>query len=182
MITLDLIEKTKVFAQIDGPKLGHINIANDAGQKISQALQANSDIVLLGTLLMDCALGTAIKQGNMPEHIKMSHDSANNFLNQDTDIGPEEKQSVLNCILEHHGSQNFSSLESEIVCNADCYRFASIPGFYFALTQFDRDLVPDMTLLFKTKFQEKASLLTLDFAKDDLKDQINTITNFVKYI
>ena len=182
MITQNLISKAQDFAKINGPQVGHLDIANEAGQKIAQNLSANKDIVLLGTLLMDCALGIAIKHGKLPEHIKMSHDAAKDFLDQDSDITSGEKLSVFNCILEHHNGKDFSSLESEIVCNADCYRFASIPGFYFALTHFDQNLTPNMPEFFKSKFIEKNNLITLDFVKQDLKEQINIINNFIQYL
>lgn len=182
MISANLISRATELAKINGPLPGHLDIANNAGQKIATILKANKDIILLGTLLMDCAIGTAIKEKRLSDHIQMSHDIAKQLLDQDEDITTDEKQNVLSCILEHHGAKNFYSLESEIVCNSDCYRFASVPGFYCAMTQFEEISGFNMTDLFKSKFIEKTNAITLDFVKDDLNEQISTIRSFVSYI
>jgi hypothetical protein len=182
MITSLLISKIQKFALIDGPIEQHQIIANDTGQRIAIKMNANKDIVLLGTLLMDCVIGIAIKENKLSEHVEMCFVKAKEFLDQDPDISTEEKNNVLACVREHHGVSKFYSLESEIVCNSDCYRFASVKGFYYTIKNFrsmpDTDFIP----LIKTKFSEKKSCVTLDIVKQELKDELIVIENYLKLL
>jgi hypothetical protein len=182
MITESLISSIREFAKIDGPLDGHQVVANDAGQLLADKLSANKDIVLLGTLLMDCVIGIAIKEKRLPEHVSMCHQKAKELLDNDPNISHEEKENVLFCVLEHHGVPKFSTLESEIVSNADCYRFASISGLYVVLHQFSEVPGVDFKNFIKAKINEKVTGITLDLVKNELKDQITTINNFVKYL
>ena len=83
-------------------------------------------------------------------------------------------------MLEHHGVGKFHSLESEICCNADCYRFISIKGFSYAM-RFLRDMpFSDLVNLLENKSKEKWKALTLDICKKELKTQYNLITSFLE--
>lgn len=182
MITPELISKCDELAKRGGPMIWHYNVANDAGQKISANLQADQNIVLLGTMLMDCDILNAISQNRMPDHIKMSYDAAKSVLDQDRDITTIEKEKILKSILEHHGNIGFSGLESEIVCNADCYRFASVPGLYSAQRYFREMENDEFIKLMKVKFKEKSEAITLDFVKSDLKEDLVIISNYLSLL
>lgn len=182
MITPQLISKIKEFTKIDGPMETHQQIANEAGQRIAEKLNADSNIVLLGTLLMDCVIGIAIKENRLADHVVMCHQKTKELLDLDPDITNVEKNNVLACVLEHHGVPKFSTLESEIVCNSDCYRFSSIKGTFFFFRYFRQ--MPDSELinLIKIKFQEKRNAITLDIVKDELKDQLIAIENYINLL
>lgn len=182
MITQNLISKVREFAKIDGPQLPHQEVSNEAGQRIATELNANKDIVLLGTLLMDCVIGVAIKENRLAEHIQMCLNKAEEILDLDNEITIDEKENILACVKEHHGSEKFYSLESEIVCNADCYRFASVKGFYVALHFFGEMINTNMIELYRSKVKEKSDAITLEFVKQDLKEQIILVNNFCKYL
>lgn len=182
MISPALIQKCDVLAKKGGPMIWHYNIANDAGQKIATNLHADLNIVLLGTMLMDCDILQAIAQNRMPDHIKMSCDAAKSILDQDGDITEPEKEKILKSILEHHGNIGFSGLESEIVCNADCYRFASVQGLYSAQRYFRNMENDEFIKLLKTKFKEKSYAITLDYVKDDLKKDLDIINNYLSLL
>lgn len=182
MITQKLISTIRDFAKIDGPMETHQLVANEAGQKIAENLRANKDIVLLGTLLMDCVIGIAIKENRMSDHVAMCHQIAKELLDNDPDINLEEKENVLSCVLEHHGVPKFSTLESEIVCNADCYRFASIKGTFLFFRYFRQ--MPDIELisLINVKYLEKKSAITLNLVKEELKEQFPVIENYINLL
>ncbi|MBI2464993.1 hypothetical protein HYV64_02520 [Candidatus Shapirobacteria bacterium] len=182
MITSSLISSVREFAKVDGPMETHQLIANEAGQKISQLLHADPNIVLLGTLLMDCVIGIAIQENRMAEHVSMCQHKAKELLDQDPDITPEEKNNVLACVLEHHGVPKFTTLESEIVCNSDCYRFASVKGFYYSLRYFRQMPDENFISLVKVKFNEKRNCVTLDIVKNELKYQFIAIENYLNLL
>lgn len=182
MITQNLISKIQEFAKIDGPIENHQLIANETGQRLAENLNANKNIVLLGTLLMDCVIGVAIKENRLSDHVQMCLDKAKEILDLDTEISAEEKENILACVKEHHGVQKFYSIESEIVCNSDCYRFASVKGMFYTLRYLrampDADFIP----LIKAKFNEKKNCVTLDIVKNELKDQFTAINNYLNLL
>ncbi len=62
MISKEIIKKTKEFGfaqtkEYKRPAVFGIDLANKKGQKLSEVLGVDKDIVLMGTLLMDCRLG-----------------------------------------------------------------------------------------------------------------------------
>jgi len=180
MITNNLISTVKAFIPEYGPMIQHQQLSDNKGQELAQELKADSKIVLLGTMFMDCKIALAIKENRLPEHIQMSHDAAKEILDQDSDITPEEKENVLHCVLEHHGIPKFYSLESEICCNADCYRFASVKGFFYTIRYFRQTPDPEFIQILKNKFFEKSHAITLDIVKEELKEGIETIDKFIK--
>ena len=72
------------------------------------------------------------------------------------------------------------SLESEIYCNADCYRFASIKGFIGGL-RFTRDTpLNDLIRLLEAKANEKWNALSLNICKKELKSERKQIKQIIK--
>lgn len=156
------------------PPIPILNLSTEKGKMIAKELGANIDIVEAGTLLMDCMLGQAIKENRLADHVKMSFDKANELLEKSS-LSQEEKENIRHCVLEHHGIEKFYSLESEICCNADCYRFISIKGFVHQI-KYGRDMsFEDMVSLLKKKVDEKWNALSLDIAKKELESEHETL-------
>lgn len=161
------------------PPVPLIDLATNVGKKIAKELNANIDIVEAGTLLMDCVLGQALKENRGSEHVQMSLDKANKLLNESS-LSEEEKENIRHCIQEHHGVNKFYSLESEICCNADCYRFISIKGFILSI-KYGREMsFEDLIILLKNKVDEKWDALSLDISKKELASQYESIIEFLK--
>jgi hypothetical protein len=62
MVPSQLIETVREFVyseaeKYDAPSLFHLELTNEKGQWLAKNLQADKDVILLGTLLMDCKLG-----------------------------------------------------------------------------------------------------------------------------
>jgi len=156
------------------PPIPIIDLSTETGKRIARELGANIEIVEAGTLLMDCALGQALKENRREEHIKMSLEKANELFDKFS-LTEEEQENIRHSILEHHGSSKFYSLESEICCNADCYRFISIRGFIYQI-RYGRDMsFESMVDLLNEKVNEKWNALSLDISKNELKNQYNLI-------
>ena len=171
------VEKTGMPVKV------HVDLATEVGKRLAKELGANVDIVEAGTLLMDCALGQALKENRQSEHVKMSADKANELLDQSS-LSKKEKENILYCVMEHHGVGKFFSLESEICCNADCYKFTSIKGFIVTL-RYTRDMpFENLILLLRNKVDEKWNALSLDVCKKELTSQhkiiIEMLTHFPK--
>lgn len=180
----NFIEKIKEFAYSEQERTGmplkqHIDLSCEKAKELTDKLNADVDIVTAGTLLMDCVIGTAIQEGRITEHVQMCLNKTNEFLDS-VELLEDVKENIRHCVSEHHGVDKFYSLESEICCNADCYRFASTKGFFYTV-RFLRDMpVDEFIKLLRNKFNEKREALTLDVCKNELKDELITIDDFIK--
>lgn len=165
-------------AQTGMPLKMHVDLSVLKGQEIASKLGANLQIVEAGTLLMDCMIGQAVKAGKIQDHIEMSLAKTNEILST-SGLDMATQENIRHCVLEHHGVSKFYSLESEICCNADCYRFASIKGFTVAMRYLREMPFEDLVTLLGNKFDEKKMAITLSACKDELGQQITTIQDWV---
>lgn len=176
MIPQALIDQAREFAysassEYGTPILPALDLSNQKGQWLAEKLKANKEIVLLGTLLMDCMLGVAVEENRILDHIEMSALKAEEIISTFPEITEEEKQNIVMCIREHHGVSSFYSLESEICCNADCYRFASCKGMVSFIRCFREMELADLVVLAKNKLEEKWNALSLGICKEELEPQ-----------
>ena len=157
----------------------HVDLATKVGKNIAKKLGANVDIVETGTLLMDCYIGQALRENRRSDHVKMSLEKASEIIDKSS-LSEVDKENIRHCILEHHGVGKFYSLESEICCNADCYRFTSIKGFCFAL-RYTRDMpFEDLIKLLKEKVDEKWNAISLDIVKKELTSEHQILVDILK--
>ncbi len=177
-LTIEKIE-TIILVGAKTPPPFHIHLANRKGQEIAQALNANKEVVILGTLLMDCALWEALQQGKLERHVDMSLEKAKEILSQFSEITEMEKENIFHCISEHHGLVKFYSIESETVCNADCYRFASVEGTIGGMKEFREMKLNELINLWLEKANEKWNALSLDICKKELEPQYYAIKQFL---
>ncbi len=158
------------FERTGMPLKQHIDLACETGKRLAKELGANVDIVEAGTLLMDCLIGQAIQERKLEKHIEMSLAKVNELLKK-SKLSDKQKENIRHCITEHHGSDKFYSLESEICCNADCYRFISIKGFSYAMRYLREMSFDDLVNLLEKKVNEKWGLVSLDVCKHELSGQ-----------
>jgi len=88
---------------------------------------------------------------------------------------------LINCVAAHHGAIPFESLESEIVANADCYRFIHPRGVMsFHATVIKRGNEHDDALkAVEAKLDEKHGILSLEAAKEDLLEYYKMFKNIL---
>ena len=180
MIPQSAIERIDQFAReqaeiLQAPSVFHIDLALEVGKRIASKMKADWEVVCAGLLLMDCQLGEALKQGDVPSHVRMSEVKTESILNEYPEITDEEKANILACVREHHGAVKFSTLESEVCCNADCYRFASIKGCLGGMVNSRSMPLDEMIDLYSKKADEKWNALSLDICKEELRPQYEAI-------
>lgn len=109
----------------------------------------------------------------------MSAREAKELLSKNCKITAKEKKNIICCVNQHHGTNKFYSLESEIVCNADCYKFASVEGIIIAI-KYTRDMpIKDLVTLLLNKADEKWNALSLPICKKELEPQYKVIKEFL---
>lgn len=151
------------------PTLRHYELSLEKGIELAKKLNADVNLVQAGVALMDIKLGQAAKEGHQPEHVKYCVEYAEKLL---TELGIDEPyySNLINCVAAHHGAIPFTSLEAEIVANADCYRFIHPRGVMsFHATVVKRGNEHDAALkAVEAKLDEKYGILSLDVAKEEL--------------
>lgn len=163
------------------PSVFHVEYINDVAQRLSDELQARKNIVALGTNLMDYMVGVALTQHRVKEHVQMGEAEAKKILDTFSEITDAEKDAVLWCVHEHHGSAKFHSLESEICCNADCYKFVSVKGFFGGLNAGSGRNYTEALDVYKAKVAEKWNALSLEMCKKELEPQYKAIQQFLSH-
>ncbi len=153
------------------PTLRHYELSLTKGIELAKKLNADVNLVQAGVALMDIKLGQAAKEGHQPEHVKYCVEYAEKLL---TELGIDDPyySNLINCVAAHHGAIPFTSLEAEIVANADCYRFIHPRGVMsFHATVVKRGNEHDAALkAVEAKLDEKYGILSLDVAKEELLD------------
>ncbi|MCA9386025.1 hypothetical protein KC717_05245 [Candidatus Dojkabacteria bacterium] len=183
----DVIEAANELAysealDTDLPLVKHIDISTATGLRLAEELGANVDVVEAGTYFMDCMIGQAYKQKKLDKHVEMSRDAAADLMDKIKFDDKDAYTAILKCVEEHHGGVDFHSLESEICCNADCYRFISIEGFISAV-RYLRDMdFEDLVKLLRNKVDEKWNALTLDICKEELEPQYKLINQMFEQL
>ncbi|MFA6274368.1 MAG: hypothetical protein WC662_04370 [Candidatus Paceibacterota bacterium] len=178
------LEEAKKLAYEEQEKTGmpvkqHVDLSTETGKKIAKELGANIEIVEAGTLLMDCLIGQALEENRLNDHVQMSLEKTNELLKK-YNFSEQDKENIRHCVSEHHGVPKFYSLESEICCNADCYRFVSLKGF-FSYIKYGRDMsFEDLIILLKKKAEEKWNALSLDICKKELENEHKLILEVLK--
>ncbi len=181
----EVIDKARTWAleeiEKNGtPAIEHFDLSNSIGQNLSEKFDADKDIVLIGTILMDVKLGECFREGKLQEHVKRSSDASKMFLKQ-YDIDEDTFNKIVNCIEAHHGKIAFLCREAEICANADCYRFLHPKGVfaYFKLLGKRFSEFSKVINQVNTKMEEKWTILTLQECKNELMPYYET---FKKYL
>jgi hypothetical protein len=163
------------------PSLDSLELSNRKGKELSKKLGANSDIVQVGTNLMDIKLGQAFSEGKIGEHISMSAEAAREFLSRfRLEKGIAEK--IINCIEGHHGTKKWVCKEAEICANADCYRFLLARSWLAYISDLGKRNMSVQEILGQAekKADEKWGILSLEICKKELEPQYRLIKGIIQ--
>ncbi len=146
------------------------NISVEAGVKLAKEYGANENIVRIALAMMDSKLPEAAHLGTPKEHIIMSQKATEEMISN-VNLSEEVKINIIKCVLEHHGVEKFFSIESEVVANADCYKFIHPKGVLYYSSMLGRrfhDFNKELKQL-EFKLNEKHNTLSLELAKQELE-------------
>lgn len=186
MTTKELIKYADKFNRDELKKYNYdlepmYDIAVTEGKRLAKLYNVDEDIVLIALALIDAKLPEAVMLGTPKEHIQMGIEAAKIILSEVIGMSDEIKENILKCIEEHHGKEKYYSKESEIVANADCYKFLSPKGIMTYISILGRrlnDFEKEWDQL-EMKMDEKFQHLSLDIAKEELTD---CYLNFKEYL
>ncbi|MBI4262670.1 hypothetical protein HY624_04045 [Candidatus Uhrbacteria bacterium] len=175
-ISQQLVDAALKFAneqieQYGLPAKLHLDLSIEKGREIARALHADENAVVVGLCLMDCKLGEAFHLNRRNEHVAMGIEASKKFL-QPFNLDQDTIDLLLNCVAAHHGAVPFTSLEAEIVANADCYRFIHPIGvLHFIQILAKREALPHNEIIdtAEAKLEEKHAIMSLPYVKEQLE-------------
>lgn len=114
----------------------------------------------------------------------MSSGIAKDFLKK-FNLSNNDKEKIINSIEAHHGGLEHNCIESEIVKNADNFRFLDPMGLlisvYWTKENNGRSL-SEWIKLAKEKVEEKYKLVTLDICKKEAEENYRIIKEFLNRV
>lgn len=185
MITEAIIKAARQYAldeikKYGYPSLLHFEISFFHGQRLAEQLNADKQIVALGTIFMDLKLGEAQEKHLLQQHPQMSSAAAKTFLKQHH-VDENIIDNVLNCIEAHHAGIPFICKEAEICANADCYRFLhpkGVYGYFHLLGNRGMDFSRALKLV-ENKADEKWAIVSLPLCKQELEPYYTTVKEWL---
>ncbi len=172
----DLIKKCDDFNKSEiqkyNPDMKFLyELSLDKGIKLAEIYKADVNIVKIAIAMMDSKLPEASYLKTPKKHIEMSSNATKEILSDIDFLNEDIKENIIKCVEEHHGTKEFFSIESEVVANADCYKFVHPKGFLYYSSMLGRrfhDFDKEIEQL-NFKLNEKHNTISLDLVKEELE-------------
>jgi len=174
-------EMSEKYAKV--PHFDHTEFIVKKGQEIAKKLGADEKIVIVSCYLIDTGLSKAAQENRIKDHTKMGAEIAKEFLKR-FNLSKEDRDKIINCIEAHHGEVKHTCIESEIVKNADNFRFLDPEGLLISLyraSDSGRSL-KDWVERIREKVEEKHKLVTLDICKEEAEENYKIIKEFLNRV
>ena len=186
---MDIVEEARKLAIEMSEKYGkmppfdHTELIVKKGQELAKKLNADVKIVTISCYLIDTCLGKAYQEDKIKNHMKMSSEIAKEFFKK-FNLSKDDKEKIINCIEAHHGGVEHSCIESEIVKNADNFRFLDPTGLFISLyhAQETGRKLSEWLKKATEKVEEKHKLVTLDICKEDAEENYKIIKEFLNRV
>lgn len=172
----DLIKKADKFNREEIKKYNSdiedlYDFALEKGIMLAQKYNADVDVVKIAIAMMDSKIPEASFLKTPAAHKDMAVEATKKFLEDADALTEKQKENIIKCVEEHHGAEKFYSIESEVVCNADCYKFIHPKGVFSYLSILARrvnNFSEELAQLEK-KMNEKHNLISLPSVKEELE-------------
>lgn len=172
----ELVTKADNFSREEAkkynPDMEYIcDLALNAGIRLAKEYGADENIVKIALAMMDSKLPYAQHIGTPKEHVSMSVEATKELLKDADCLSDYDKENIIKCVEEHHGVEKFFSIESEVVANADCYKFIHPKGVFYYSSMLGRrfhDFDKELDQL-EFKLNEKHDTISLPLVKEELE-------------
>lgn len=186
---MDIVEEARKLAREMSesygrtPPFDHTEFIVKKGQELAKKLNVDVKIVTVSCYLIDVGLSKAYQEGKIKEHVKMSSEIAKEFLKK-FNLSEKDKEKIINCIEAHHGRVKHNCIESEIVKNADNFRFLDPTGLFISLyhAQETGRSLSEWVKIATEKVEEKYKLVTLNICKKEAEENYKIIKEFLNRI
>lgn len=172
----DLIIKANQFNRDETEKYNPdikflYELSLNAGVKLAKEYGADENVVKIALAMMDSKLPEAAYLGVPKKHIEMAVSATTKVFKDIDGLDDKIKENIIKCIEEHHGVEKYFSIESEVVANADCYKFVHPKGILYYSSMLGRrfhDFNKELEQL-EFKLNEKHDTISLPLVKNELE-------------
>ncbi len=156
-------------------------IAVDNGKRLAKKYKVDEKVVLVSLYLAHTIFSTKIKGRIQKNHESLSADFAKRYLKK-WRVSEKEIDIIINSILCHHDRYKPTSLEAEVMKNAECFKFLTIQGAIVFIHHLgNRGLTLEEAVEFaKSKASQKLSYISLSGVKATAKksyQETNSLLN-----
>jgi len=141
------------------------------GKRLAKAYKVNEDFILACLNFMDVKVGEAFIKKRVQDHIQMSLEASLKAV-KPLNLDKKLIKKISGCILNHHGTKKYPSIEAEICTNADCFKFLHPKAFIaFIASLGKRGRTFEEILKFaQEKIDEKIAVASLPEVKKEAQD------------
>lgn len=186
MISNKIIQKAKDLmltqTKLNGaPAWPLTEIAVKKGRDLAKRHSAREDLVVTALYLAHTIFSTEINGPIQQKHRLLSADFADNFL-KEQGVSSDDREVIQNAILAHHGHIPTEFLESEVMKNAEGFKFLSLEGAHIFLEDLQaRGLTLEQAKKeVIRKMNQKFEYLTLPDCIDEAKRNMTVIKELIK--
>lgn len=137
-------------------------LAVKKGQELAQKHYSDEQLVMTSLYLAHTVFSAKIGDAIQKDHPRLSASFAKEYL-ETWGVKAEEQEIIFNAIMAHHGEVETTSNVSEIVKNAECFKFVTLKGSLIWLHELGKRgfSYEESTKLVIHKMEQKKALLTL---------------------
>lgn len=182
MITGEILQKAKELAEEQAkkngaPVWGLTEIAVEKGKELAKKYKLEENSVMAALYLAHIVYNDKEDSEIQIDHPKLSAELAKKYLNE-WGVFDKEMKSIVDAIASHHNNKS-NSVFSEIVRNAECFKFVTIEGvrIFYDDVKKNRDYSDDQAKSYAVrKMGEKLSLLSLSECLEEARKNIQKIS------
>jgi len=158
-------------------------LAIKKGKELSKKYDVDERLVLTSLYLAHTVFSPIWKGSIQENHPRLSSEFAKKFLDE-WSVDKNEQEIILNAIETHHNKVPTKSKISEIVKNAECFKFVTVEGSLIWLHELGLRQVPFEEAVDKLiqKMNQKKSLLTLGDCIQEAEENCNKILELFKWV
>ncbi len=158
-------------------------IAVAKGLELSKKYKVDKNLISTSLYFAHTKFSQKIHGSVQKNHERLSANFAKANLKK-WKLPEKEIDIVMNAILSHHNKQKTTSLEAEVMKNAECFKFLTVPGAVAFIHHLgNRGLSLNEAVLFaKSKAVQKLSYITLKDIKIEAKRNFKEVLSVLNAI
>ncbi len=179
---LDISEKLlkKEIEKTGLPAIDFHKICLVYGKRLAKVYKVNEDFILACLNFMDVKVGEAFLSNRVKDHVQMSLEATLESI-KPLNLDKKLIKKISGCILNHHGTKKYPSIEAEICANADCFKFLNPKAFIaFIASLGKRGRTLEQILKFaREKIDEKIAVASLPEVKKEAQDYYRLLSKLL---
>jgi len=163
------------------PAWGLTELAVAKGKELAIKHQARVDLVVSALYLAHTVFSPVLKGKVQMSHTSLSSEFIKSYLKK-WRVRPADQAIIINSIRAHHSQEPTATIEAEVVKNAECFKFVTVPGILLELHDLGKRglSLSEAVSFIEYKIEQKMSYLTLKDCKQEASVNLKKITKLLK--